>query len=114
MLVSDRDTYDWHILVIDDRDEVAIFDMLAQPHSFESLARFAEESLAGTVDLGGLLARWQEHGIVFTDGGQFIHVAAEARNQELTRVSPRAMSARSIEARRLPDEPAGGVRGGSN
>ena len=48
VLVSDRDAYDWHILVIDDRDEVAIFDMLAQPHSFESLARYAEESLAGT------------------------------------------------------------------
>lgn len=104
VLVSDRDRYQWHTLVIDDRDEVAIFDMLTQPRSFESLARYTEESLGGRVDLGGLLARWQELGITFSDGGQLIHVAAEARNQELIRVPPRGIAARSIEARGLPEE----------
>jgi hypothetical protein len=112
VLVSDRDRYEWHTLVIDDRDEVAIFDLLAQPRSPESLAQYAEKSLAGRVDLAGLLARWQELGIIFSDGGQMIHVAAEARNQELTRVSPRGISARSIEARGLPEESVDGVRGG--
>lgn len=112
VLVSDRDGYEWHTLVIADRDEVALFGLLAQPRSFESLAQHAGKSLAGPVDLAGLLARWRELGIIFSDGGQLIHVAAEARNQELTRVSPRRMSARSVAARGLPAEPAGAVPGG--
>jgi ribosomal peptide maturation radical SAM protein 1 len=112
VLVSDRDDFDWHTLVIADRDEIAIFDLLTQPRSVESLARYADESLGGRLDLRRLLARWQELGIVFSDGGQLIQVAAEARNQELTRVSVRRMTVRAIEARRVPDESAAGAWGG--
>ena len=112
VLVSDRDGYDWHTLLIDNEDEVAIFGMLTQPRSFESLAQYAEKSLAGQVDLAVLLARWRELGIIFSDGGQMIHVAAEARNQELTRVAPRRISVRTAEARGIPEDPAGEMPGG--
>lgn len=112
VLVSSRAGYEWHTLVIEDRDEVAIFGMLSQPRSFESLAQFVEKSLAGRVDLARLLERWRGLGIIFSDGGQMIHVAVEARNQELTRVSPKRISARSIEARQLLEESSDMVRGG--
>lgn len=101
VLVSDRDAYAWRTHVIDDRDEVAIFGRLSQPRSHESLTQYVRDSLATRVDLPELLERWRELGIIFSDGGQLIHVAVEARNQELTRVSSRRSSARSIEARRL-------------
>ena len=104
VLVSDRDAYAWHTLVIEDKDEVEIFGMLSQPRSFESLAQYNAKSLAGRVDLSVLLERWRELGIIFSDGGQMIHVAVEARNQELTRFSPERRSTRSIQARRLHAE----------
>ena len=104
VLVSDRDGYAWRTLVIDDKDEVAIFGMLSQPRSFESLAQYVQRSLAGRVDLSGLLERWRELGVLFSDGGQMIHVAVEARNQELTRISRQGISARSVAAGRLRDE----------
>ena len=106
VLVSDRTGYAWRTLVIDDRDEAAIFGLLSQPRSFESLGQYARESLAGRVDPSALLARWRELGIIFSDGGQTIHVAVEARNQELTRVSAPGIAARAIAVRRLRDESA--------
>lgn len=107
VLVSDRDGYAWRTEVIDDKDEAAVFGMLSQPRSFNSLEQYVHESLAGRVDLPGLLERWRELGIIFSDGGQMIHVAVEARNQELTRVSPPVIAARAIAARRLRVESGG-------
>jgi hypothetical protein len=89
VLVSDRDGYAWRTLVIHDSDEVAIF------------MQYAQDSPAGQAKLPGLLERWRELGIIFSDGGQMIHVVADARNQELTRVSLRRSSARSVEARKF-------------
>jgi ribosomal peptide maturation radical SAM protein 1 len=104
VLVSDRDGYAWRTLVLDDRDEIAIFGKLSQPRSFASLARYTGESLGGRVDLPRLLERWRDLGIIFSNGGQMIHVAAEARNQELTRVSLNRMLTRAIKARKLHQE----------
>jgi hypothetical protein len=104
VLVSDREGYAWRTLVIDDSDEVAIFGKLSQPRSYESLARYTQESLGRRVDLARLLEHWRDLGIIFSNGGQMIHVAAEARNQELTRVSLRRMLTRTIKARRLHQE----------
>jgi hypothetical protein len=106
LLVSDRHGYAWRTLVIDDRDEAAIFGLLAQPRSFESLEQYVHDSLDERVDLSGLLERWREFGIIFSDGGQMIHVAVDARNQELTRVSAPGIAVRAIAARRLRDESA--------
>jgi ribosomal peptide maturation radical SAM protein 1 len=112
VLVSDRDGHAWRTLVIDDSDEVAIFGLLAQPRSFESLAHHAGQSLGGRVDLAALVARWRGLGIIFSDGGQLIQVAVEARNQELTRISPRRVAARSVEAERLHRQASALVREG--
>ena len=112
VLVSEREGYRWHTLVIDDSDEIAIFGMLSQPRSGETLAKYALESLSGRVDLPGLLERWQELGIVFSDNGQMIHVAVEARNQELTRVSSERVAARAVASSRFRDEPGDLPQGG--
>jgi ribosomal peptide maturation radical SAM protein 1 len=104
VLVSDRDGYPWHTHVIDDKDEAAIFGLLSQPRSFESLEQYTSESLGGRVDLPGLLDRWRELGIIFHDGGQMIHVAVEAHNQELTRVSAPGIASRAIAARKLREQ----------
>ena len=85
-------------------DEAAIFGLLSQPRSFESLDQYARESLGGRVDLPGLLDRWRELGIIFHDGGQMIHVAVEAHNQELTRVSAPGIASRAIAARKLREQ----------
>ena len=52
------------------------------------------------MDLARLLDRWRELGILFRDGGQMIHVAVEARNQELT-ACPAGDRVRAIGARKL-------------
>ena len=104
VLVNDRDGYRWRTLVMDDRDEVALFGLLSQPRSFESLAQHVQKSLGGRIDLAELLDRWRELGLIFSDGGQMIHVAVEACNQELTRVSLKGISARTIAVRRLDEE----------
>lgn len=112
VLVSDRVGYAWRTFVIDDRDEVAIFGRLSQPRSYEGLMQYVQQSLSARVNLPELLERWRELGIIFSDGDQMIHVAAEARNQELTRISLKRSSARSREARRFYTE-SRGMRQGS-
>jgi ribosomal peptide maturation radical SAM protein 1 len=112
VLVNNREGYHWRTLVIDNSDEVAIFGLLSQPRSFDSLARYVKNSLGGRVDLTRLLAGWRDHGILFSDGGQMIHVAVEACNQELTRVSPKEMSARSVAAVRLNRASSVSLQGG--
>ncbi len=104
VLVSDRAGFAWRTLVIDNSDEAAIFGLLSQPRSFDSLARYVRESLACRIYLAGLLGRWRDLGIIFSDGGQLIHVAVEARNQELTRVSPRRIAMRSAEAKKITSQ----------
>ncbi len=107
VLVSAREDYKWRTFVIDDEDEAEIFNMLSQPRSFDSLERYARDALAGRIDVAGLLARWRELGIIFSDGAQLIHVAAEARNQEITRVSLRRIRMRSAAVERLQQQANG-------
>lgn len=87
LLVSTRPGFDWHQESISDPVEVAAFRLLDQPHTTAGLARkLASAGLAVTEEgLGGVLARWKALGIVFTDNGQFIHLATDATNQELQR-----------------------------
>jgi ribosomal peptide maturation radical SAM protein 1 len=85
VLVNTRNSYDWHSLILDDLAEKEIFRQLEQPRSVGSLKRVAND-LGSSIDVGDLMERWQALGLVFADSGQFIHVAVEARNQELRRV----------------------------
>jgi ribosomal peptide maturation radical SAM protein 1 len=112
ILVSYRDAFPWRTLVIDDPDEAALFRQLEQPRSAASLAAFAGQSLGGRVDVARLLTRWTDLGLLFSDGGQLIAVAAEARNQELTRVSPQAIAVRAAQVRTVRETPAAAAPGG--
>jgi hypothetical protein len=112
VLVSSRDDYRWHTLVIDDKDEVTIFNRLSQPRSLDSLERYVKDTLAGRIDVAGLLEGWRELGIIFSDGAQLIHVAVEPYNQEITRVSPRRIRMRSVAAERLQKRSSDMAMGG--
>jgi ribosomal peptide maturation radical SAM protein 1 len=112
ILVSDRDAFKWRTHVIDDADEAALFRQLAQPRSPASLAAFSGQSLGDRVDVPGVLRRWTDLGLLFSDGGQVIAVAVEARNQELTRVWPRRTAVRAAQARKLTQARAARVPGG--
>ena len=83
-LLSRRRRFDWTVLILGDPVEVAAFRLLDQPHSPAVLLR----KLAGATteaELDALLDRWRGLGIVFTDAGQYVHVAPEANNEELLR-----------------------------
>jgi ribosomal peptide maturation radical SAM protein 1 len=112
VLVSSRDDYRWHTLVIDDKDEVTIFNRLSQPRSLDSLERYVKDTLAGRIDVAGLLEGWRELGIIFSDGAQLIHVAVEPYNQEITRVSSRRIRMRSVAADRLQKRSSDMAMGG--
>jgi hypothetical protein len=68
--------------------ERALFRLLDDPRSVPVLSRklsaeFAREVSEG--DISRILADWHGRGVVFTDNGHFIHVAAVAANRELQR-----------------------------
>ncbi|PTA47534.1 RiPP maturation radical SAM C-methyltransferase [Micromonospora sp. RP3T] len=83
VLVSRRRHFDWHVVRLTDAGEVAAFRLLDQPHSLGSLARRLSRP---EPELAALLERWRELGVVFTDGGQFVHVAPRSMNQHLLRI----------------------------
>jgi hypothetical protein len=84
VLISRRRRFDWTVLQLRDPVELAAFRLLDQPHTPAALVR----KLAGAATDAGveaLLARWRELGIVFTDAGQYVHIAPAANNEELLR-----------------------------
>ncbi|WP_326595070.1 RiPP maturation radical SAM C-methyltransferase [Streptomyces sp. NBC_01803] len=89
VLLNRRRLFDWTRLVVDDPLEVAAFRLLAQPRSAAALVRKLTERLPGA-DAGAavpaLLERWCELGVLFTDGGQYVHVVASAVNDEMLRL----------------------------
>ena len=90
VLVNRRRLYDWETLELDLPLEVAVFRLLDQPHTPAALARKSAKRLPDTfVDepiVRELLSRWQELGLVYTDGGQFVQVAPQAVNADLLRL----------------------------
>ncbi|WDZ82721.1 RiPP maturation radical SAM C-methyltransferase [Micromonospora cathayae] len=83
VLVSRRRHFDWRVLRLTDATEVAAFRLLDQPHTVGSLARRLSRP---EPELTALLDRWRERGVVFTDGGQYVHVAPRSMNQDLLRI----------------------------
>ncbi|EEP74839.1 radical SAM domain-containing protein [Micromonospora sp. ATCC 39149] len=83
VLVSRRKHFAWRVLRLTAAPEVAAFRQLDQPHTVDSLARRLHRP---EPEVASLLRRWRELGIVFTDGGQFVHVAPRAMNQDLLRI----------------------------
>ncbi|MFD5812983.1 RiPP maturation radical SAM C-methyltransferase [Streptomyces sp. NPDC127038] len=83
-LVSRRNGFDWTVLRLEDPLELSAFRLLGQPHSPAALAR---KLSADPERIGELLARWRRLGLVFTESGTYVQIAAEARNQEVLRIA---------------------------
>ncbi|MFI6645474.1 RiPP maturation radical SAM C-methyltransferase [Streptomyces sp. NPDC050504] len=84
VLISRRKDFDWTTLTLRDPFEVTAFRLLDQPHTVPGLVRrLGGDATEAKVD--ALLAEWLRLGVVFTDDGQWVHIAPFANNQELLR-----------------------------
>ena len=93
VLVNERAGFEWSVRHLTDPLSVAAFRLLARPRTPENLARELREAghlpSPGTGEaVAGLLADWRAAGIVFTQGGSYVHLAPAATNQELLRLAP--------------------------
>lgn len=86
ILVNSRPHFSWRALVMQEPTEMSAFRLLDQPHSLDGLVRKLAQPVVTRQMVSDLLGRWQDLGLVFTDGGQFIQLASIATNQELLRV----------------------------
>jgi ribosomal peptide maturation radical SAM protein 1 len=93
VLVSRRHSFDWRTMELTDPFETAVFRLLDQPHTAAALHRktaAASASAGGAErtpqDLEALLEKWVTLGVVFTDAGQYVHIAPAAVNQDLLRL----------------------------
>ncbi|MEV5820142.1 RiPP maturation radical SAM C-methyltransferase [Micromonospora haikouensis] len=83
VLVSRRAAYDWSVRELTTPAELALFRLLAQPRTDATLAARVP---GGAATVRPLLDRWSELGIVFHEGGCWVHTAVESHNQVLARV----------------------------
>ncbi|EYT82212.1 radical SAM protein [Streptomyces sp. Tu 6176] len=90
VLVSRRRAFDWRTRELTDPFERAAFRLLDQPHTPAALARKAARQVPGDARdeaaVQELLDSWTALGIVFTDGGQYVHIAPAAVNEDLLRL----------------------------
>ncbi|MBN3932865.1 RiPP maturation radical SAM C-methyltransferase [Streptomyces verrucosisporus] len=89
VLVSRRRLFDWGALELTDPLEIAAFRLLDQPHAPAALTRKLTARLRYAVEgdtVAELLERWVELGLVFAEGGQYVHVAPAAVNEDLLRL----------------------------
>ncbi|MFF1485924.1 RiPP maturation radical SAM C-methyltransferase [Streptomyces sp. NPDC058319] len=90
VLVSRRRAFDWRTRELTDPFERAAFRLLDQPHTTAALTRKAARQIPGAARdeaaVQELLDSWTALGIVFTDGGQYVHIAPAAVNEDLLRL----------------------------
>ncbi|WP_318205451.1 RiPP maturation radical SAM C-methyltransferase [Streptomyces sp. SCL15-4] len=90
VLVSRRRAFDWRTAELTDPFELAVFRLLDQPHALSAVARKAAGKAPGhardEAAVRRLLDDWAALGIVFTDGGQYVHLAPAAVNEDLLRL----------------------------
>ncbi|MFI2641820.1 RiPP maturation radical SAM C-methyltransferase [Streptomyces sp. NPDC018610] len=93
VLVSRRRSFPWRTLELTDPFETALFRLLDQPHGAMALhrkltsrAHHADGAEHTPQDVEDLLRRWVDLGVVFTDAGQYVHIAPAAVNQDLLRL----------------------------
>ncbi|WP_406730293.1 RiPP maturation radical SAM C-methyltransferase [Streptomyces sp. NBC_01794] len=90
VLVSRRRRFSWRAMELTDPYEVALFRLLDQPHAPAALARKAAARAAGDArdqdEVQHILDRWTALGVLFTDGGQYVHIAPAAVNEDLLRL----------------------------
>ncbi|MFC0597561.1 RiPP maturation radical SAM C-methyltransferase [Streptomyces palmae] len=90
VLVSRRRLFDWGAMELTDPMQLAAFRLLDQPHSPAALTRKIAARLPDAAPeesaVTALLKGWLDLGLVFTDGGQYVHVAPAAVNADLLRL----------------------------
>ncbi|KDQ69557.1 RiPP maturation radical SAM C-methyltransferase [Streptomyces halstedii] len=90
VLVSRRRAFAWRTMQLTDPYEIALFRLLDQPHTPQALTRKVAARVPGeAVDedrVRDLLLRWVGLGLVFTDAGQYVHLAPAAVNGDLLRL----------------------------
>ncbi|MFK8844219.1 RiPP maturation radical SAM C-methyltransferase [Streptomyces sp. Ac-502] len=88
VLVDTRPGFAWHLLDLTDPLEMTVFRLLDMPHSPAAVLHKAAARHEDATEsrINEILARWRCLGLVFTDGGQYIHVAPEVANQDLMRL----------------------------
>ncbi|MEO3761833.1 RiPP maturation radical SAM C-methyltransferase [Streptomyces sp. B5E4] len=120
VLVSRRRAFDWRTRELTHPVELAAFRLLDQPHHPSALARKITERLAA--DSGGgadgtdalvdeaavreLLERWLDWGVVFTDAGQYVHIAPAAVNEDLLRLEFMRRATAATEEATAAEAPA--------
>lgn len=86
--MSRRSAFSWTTLRITDPAQVATFRLIEQPHTIPNLVgRLAEAGFpSDPAEIRALMDEWLRLGIVFTDGGYYVHVAPISTNQHLMRI----------------------------
>lgn len=88
LLSNSRPEYAWSEFTIASPVSLALFRLLDDPRGLSSLVKRLTAELGVNVthdEVQQILDRWRTLGLVFHDGGQYIHVATAAGNQELVR-----------------------------
>jgi len=110
VLVSRRHAFDWGALELTAPTEIAAFRLLDQPHAPAALTRkLAARLPEHTVDeaaVHALLQHWVTLGLVFTDGGQYVHLAPAAVNEDLLRLDFMRHTHAAAAAPERPDDAA--------
>ncbi|MBE3014622.1 RiPP maturation radical SAM C-methyltransferase [Microbispora sp. NEAU-D428] len=84
VLANRRSAFPWSTLRLEEPVEVEAFRLLDQPHSAEAIGRKLRAAYhVGPGHADELLRHWQELGLVFSDGEQFVQIATMAGNQQL-------------------------------
>ncbi|MFH8371681.1 RiPP maturation radical SAM C-methyltransferase [Streptomyces sp. NPDC018031] len=90
VLVSRRRLFDWGARELTDPLQLEVFRLLDQPHAVTALTRKLRGRLPGRAveeaEVAALLEEWLGLGLVFTDGGQYVHIAPAAVNEDLLRL----------------------------
>ncbi|WP_369188593.1 RiPP maturation radical SAM C-methyltransferase [Streptomyces sp. R08] len=95
VLVDTRPGFSWRLLDLTDPLDVTVFRLLDTPHSLPALVRKSAARYADSQgspaevtqeQVGDLLAHWLRLGLVFAEGGQYVHVAPAVANQDLLRL----------------------------
>ncbi|MFC5250695.1 RiPP maturation radical SAM C-methyltransferase [Streptomyces nigrescens] len=90
VLVSRRRAFNWGAMELTAPTEIAAFRLLDQPHAPAALTRKLTARLpehpVDEVAVHALLQHWVTLGLVFTDGGQYVHLAPAAVNEDLLRL----------------------------
>ncbi|MDQ2836280.1 MAG: RiPP maturation radical SAM C-methyltransferase [Actinomycetota bacterium] len=89
-LFDNRPDFHWQHLVIGEPVEVALFRLLAQPHTVPGLLRklHLADDEPSAVLVHDAMARWLALGITFTDNGYHVLVAPAESNQRIFEVTP--------------------------